>query len=423
MFFLLYKYYLSLKMKKLFTIFLLSFLILSFTGFAQEIDSLVFKTDRLLELGIKSKAFPGAQVLIFKNDTIRLDKTYGFQTYDSLVPIEKHHLYDLASLTKILASTLAFMKLYELYNLDLDQKVAAYVPSLKRSNKKNSSLKEVLSHSAGWQPYIAHQNLVLNKKGRFKARTLSYKQNKKFPLQISDSLFIHKKYFKKIYRRIKKTKLKNLGEYRYSGLWFFLLPEITKQLSGSSFSEFLQTYFYTPLKTERLGFLPVKKYPKSEIVPTENDSVFRKQLIQGWVHDEAAAMMGGISGNAGLFSNAASLKPLLLMLLQNGNYNGKQYLKPETIKKFTQRSYPNSNNRRGLGFDKPSIDPENSYPSLLASPSSYGHSGFTGTFIWVDPTNNCFIIFLSNRVYPSRNQRKLYSLDIRGKLLDYAIQF
>ncbi|CAI8380933.1 MAG: Uncharacterised protein [Flavobacteriaceae bacterium] len=111
------------------------------------------------------------------------------------------------------------------------------------------------------------------------------------------------------------------------------------------------------------------------------------------------------------------------MLLQNGKYNGKQYLKPETIKKFTQRSYPNSSNRRGLGFDKPSIDPESSYPSLLASPSSYGHSGFTGTFIWVDPTNNCFIIFLSNRVYPSRNQRKLYSLDIRGKLLDYAIQF
>ena len=185
--------------------------------------------------------------------------------------------------------------------------------------------------------------------------------------------------------------------------------------------QFLQTYFYTPLKTERLGFLPSKKYPKSEIVPTENDSIFRKQLIQGWVHDEAAAMMGGISGNAGLFSNAVSLKPLLQMLLQNGNYNGKQYLKPETIKKFTQRSYPNSNNRRGLGFDKPSIDPESNYPSLLASPSSYGHSGFTGTFIWVDPTNKCFLIFLSNRIYPSRNQRKLYSLNIRGKLLDLSL--
>ncbi|MBT7653935.1 MAG: serine hydrolase [Flavobacteriaceae bacterium] len=410
-------------MEKIFNVLLLSFLIFSFNGFTQEIDSLVFKTDRLLEFGIKRRAFPGAQVLIFKNDTIRLNKTYGFQTYDSLVPIKKHHLYDLASVTKVLASTLAFMKLYELYNIDLDQKVAAYVPSLKRSNKKNSSFREVLSHSGGWQPYIAHQNLVFNKRGRFKTKTISYKQNKKFPVQISDSLFIHKKYSNKIYRRIRKTKLNNLGEYKYSGLWFFLLPEITKQLSGSSFSEFLQTYFYTPLKTERLGFLPSKKYSKSEIVPTENDSIFRKQLIQGWVHDEAAAMMGGISGNAGLFSNASSLKSLLQMLLQNGSYNGKQYLKPETIKKFTQRSYPNSNNRRGLGFDKPSIDPESNYPSLLASSSSYGHSGFTGTFIWVDPTNKCFLIFLSNRVYPSRNQRKLYSLDIRGKLLDYAIQF
>ena len=136
MFFLLYKYNLSLKMEKIFNVLLLSFLIFSFNGFTQEIDSLVFKTDRLLEFGIKRRAFPGAQVLIFKNDTIRLNKTYGFQTYDSLVPIKKHHLYDLASVTKVLASTLAFMKLYELYNIDLDQKVAAYVPSLKRSNKK-----------------------------------------------------------------------------------------------------------------------------------------------------------------------------------------------------------------------------------------------------------------------------------------------
>ena len=199
-------------MKKLFNIFLLSFLILSFIGFSQENDSLVLKTDRLLELGIKSKAFPGAQVLIFKNDTIRLNKTYGFQTYDSIVPIEKHHLYDLASVTKVLASTLAFMKLYELYNIDLDQKVAAYVPFLKRSNKKNSRFREVLSHSGGWLPYIAHQNLVLNKRGRFKTRTLSYKQNKKYPLQISDSLFIHKKYSKKIY----------ICFYKFFWLYFFL---------------------------------------------------------------------------------------------------------------------------------------------------------------------------------------------------------
>ena len=164
----------------------------------------------------------------------------------------------------------------------------------------------------------------------------------------------------------------------------FSLPDL--ELNSIMFCWSGKIWTKISLKTERLGFLPSKKYSKSEIVPTENDSIFRKQLIQGWVHDEAAAMMGGISGNAGLFSNASSLKSLLQMLLQNGSYNGKQYLKPETIKKFTQRSYPNTNNRRGLGFDKPSIDPESNYPSLLASSSSYGHSGFTCLWSFLFPS-------------------------------------
>ncbi|MDC6478500.1 serine hydrolase [Flavobacteriaceae bacterium] len=375
-----------------------------------------------MQYGIQNKAFPGAQVLIFKNDSIQLNKSYGYQTYDSLNPITNSNLYDLASVTKVLASTLAFMKLYELYDIDLNKKVSSYIPLLKRSNKKNTSFKEVLSHSGGWIPYIAHQNLIYKKNGDYKNRTVSSKQNDKYPTQISDSLFIHKKYAKKILSRIKKTKIGDSGTYLYSGLWFFLLPELTLELSGLSFTGFLNTHFYSPLKLKRLTFLPSNQFPKDEIVPTEIDSLFRKKLVQGWVHDEAAAMMGGISGNAGLFANASSIAPLLKMFLQKGSIDGIQLLKPKTLELFTQRTFPQSENRRGLGFDKPSIKIDDPYPSELVSPESYGHSGFTGTFIWVDPIDKSFVVFLSNRVYPSRNQRGLYELGIRRKLLNVTIE-
>ena len=382
-----------------------------------------FIADSLVEIGVQNKAFPGAQLLIYKKDSVQLLKSYGYHTYDSIVKVKNTDLYDLASVTKILAGTLAFMKLYELYDIDLNERVSEYLPYLKRSNKKKSSFKQVLSHSSGWIPYIAHQNFVRKKNGKFKPRTLKTNQTKRYSTQISDSLFVFKNYPKKIIQRIRKTEIKTVGEYLYSGLWFFLVPELTKQLSGLSFESFLKLHFYNPLQLQRLSFLPTRYFPKSEIVPTEYDNLFRKQLVQGWVHDEAAALMGGINGNAGLFANASSIAPLLELLLNKGSYNGKLLLKPETVKLFTQRAYPESTNRRGLGFDKPSVsEDQDAYPSNLASPSSFGHSGFTGTFVWVDPSEACFIIFLSNRVYPSREQRELYKLGIRGKLLDYALQ-
>ena len=380
-------------------------------------------SDSLIHLGIQKKAFPGAQILFFSKDSIRFHKSYGFHTYDSIIKVKNTDLYDLASVTKVLAGTLAFMKLYELFSIDLNEKVANYLPAFKRSNKKKSSFKEVLSHSSGWIPYIAHQNLVRKKNSEFKRRTLKSKKSKRYPTQISDSLFLFKRYPNKIIRRIRKTKISEVGNYKYSGLWFFLIPQITKQLSGISFENFLKMYFYDQLKLDRLTFLPSKKYPKVQIVPTEYDPQFRKQLVQGWVHDEAAALMGGISGNAGLFSNAASIAPILELLLKNGTYNGRVYLKAETVKLFTNRVYPNGNNRRGLGFDKPSLaEDHDSYPSALVSKSSYGHTGFTGTLIWIDPEKDGFLIFLSNRVYPSRSQLGIYKMNIREKLLDNVFQ-
>lgn len=386
-------------------------------------SSLEFKIDSIVHLGIKKRAFPGAQVLIFKHDSIRFNKSYGFHTYDSVVRVENHHLYDIASVTKILASTLAFMKLYENFNINLDHKASDFIPIIKNTNKKNSTFREILSHQAGWFPYIEHQNTVRRKNGKFKSRTLSFSQSKRYPEPLSDSLFIHKNYQRKIMRRIRRTPVENIGNYRYSGLWFFLLPDMVQRLSGQSFDQFLNTHFYDPMGIERLTFNPSFKYPKDEIVPTEKDSLFRKKLVHGWVHDEAAALMGGISGNAGLFANATSLAKLLKMLINKGQFERKQYLKQETIALFTSRAYPKTENRRGLGFDKPTLDtiPSERYPSEKSSPESYGHSGFTGNLVWVDPLHECFMIFLSNRVYPTRKQKALYQLSIRGNILDVAI--
>ena len=381
------------------------------------------KVDSIIQMGIREKAFPGAQVFLFKDDSIKLFEAYGFHTYDSITPVAKNDLYDLASVTKIIGSTLAFMKLYELYGINLDQKVSEYMPLTKRSNKKNTTFREVLAHQAGWSPYITHQNTVFRKNGEFKSRTLSNKKSNRYPYALSDSLYIFKNYQRKIMQRIKKTPVENIGKYRYSGLWFFLLPELVKNLSGLSFDAFLDTHFFQPLEAKRLTFNPSLKFKQEEIVPTEKDSLFRKTLVKGWVHDEAAGLMGGVSGNAGLFSDAKSLSKILQMLLNKGTYKGKKYLKAETIELFSSQAYPSSENRRGLGFDKPSLDSDSSsYPSEICSPESYGHSGFTGTFVWINPTHNSFMIFLSNRVFPTRAQKAIYSLGIRGKILDVLLE-
>jgi CubicO group peptidase (beta-lactamase class C family) len=317
------------------------------------------------------------------------------------------------------------MKLYELFDLNIKDPASKWIEPLKKSNKRNHSFEQILSHSAGWLPYIAHQNLIFNKKGGFKKNTLSKTKNKRFPASVSDSLYVHRRYEKKIFRRIKKTALSPMGEMVYSGMFYFFLPQLVEKMSGLSFPIFLETHIYDAMKLDRITCLPKSKFSKTEIVPTEQDSIFRKQLVHGWVHDEAASLMGGISGNAGLFSNANSIAPLLQMLLQNGRYQKKQFLKPETINLFTRRTYPKSDNPRGLGFDKPSLifETKNRYPSSLVSPKTFGHTGYTGTMVWIDPENECFVILLTNRVYPSRKQRGLYELNIRPKLLDYAIQY
>jgi serine-type D-Ala-D-Ala carboxypeptidase len=380
------------------------------------------KIDSIIDSAIAQKAFPGAQLLIAKGGSLKVHKAYGYHTYDSIQKVELEHLYDLASMTKVLAATTAFMKAYEDLEIDLDSKVKGWFESLKWRRKGHSSFREILSHQAGWIPYIAHQFKVVKKNGRYRARTLQGQASEAYPMALYDSLYIHKNYPKKIRKRIYRTPVKGEGNYRYSGLWFFLVPDFIKEQYNQPFDEFLANHFYDPLGADRLTFNPYQKFERSEIVPTEVDTLMRRGLVRAYVHDEAAALMGGISGNAGLFGNAESVFKVAEMWRLKGVVGESRYLDASTVDVFSAQAYPQNDNRRGLGFDKPDLTLDPPYPSSLISPSAFGHTGFTGTMVWVDPEAELVIVLLTNRVYPSREQRKLYSLEVREQLIDLALQ-
>src|SRR6056300_225422 len=381
------------------------------------------KADSLIHEAIKQKAFPGAQILVAHQGKILLEKAYGFHTYDSLVPVQTNDLYDLASVTKILGPLPALMALVEQGVLDLDTPFSQYwTPWKKYRNKKDLSLREILAHQAGLVPYIVFLNEVMAYPKRaapkLKRRFVRDRPSKRLALVAYENKYIHHRFPQKMYRKINRAAPSTEKKYNYSGLAFLLFPSLIEQLTGEDYRSYMRSHFYDPLGAHNLGYLPAQRLPNKRVVPTERDSLFRKALTQNYVHDENAALFGGVSGNAGLFSNDASVYKILNMWLQGGSVGWRQYLSAETIAAFTAVQYPENNNRRGLGFDKPLLGNDNlpaskSYPAPSVSPESYGHSGFTGTFVWVDPTHELIYIFLSNRVYPSRTQRGIYTTNIR----------
>ena len=396
---------------------LLIFLISSKLIWSQSFE----KIDSLIENSIKLKAFPGAQIYL-KSSDYTYSKSYGFHTYDSLVQVEQNHLYDLASITKTLAATLAIMKLYDEKRLRLDDIISKYIKNLNGSNKKNSSFHELLIHQSGWKPYINHHLELIKKNGKLKSRFINTKDSKN-RTELAKNLFIKNSYYNKIVRKIKRTKIESKGEYLYSGLFFCLVPEIIKNITGKSFQNYLNESFYSKIGVN-LMFNPAKNYQINKIVPTENDDTFRKQLIQGYVHDETAAIMGGISGNAGLFGSANDVGKISKLLLNKGRFNNEQLINESTVKYFSNpENYKNERSVRGLGFDKPRLTSSgNITPSQKFSDSSYGHTGFTGTFFWIDPEKQTIIVLLTNRVYPTRSYENLYDLDVRRKLIDLVME-
>ena len=375
------------------------------------------KIDSLINSSITLKNFPGAQLFVKYKDSIIINKSYGFHTYDSIIKVDNKHLYDLASLTKVLASTFSLMKLYDENKLELNDKISDYFPELKRSNKKHTTIFESLSHTSGWVPYISHQNFIKKRNGDLKRSIVRNKMHKRFSVQMNNNLFLKNSYSKKLFKRIRKSKLNTVNAYDYSGLFFFYVPKLIHKVTGLNF----ENYFYNTFINKKeitLLFNPTNVFSKKIIVPSEYDSIFRKELVHGFVHDEAASFMGGISGNAGLFGNAQSVGSLLNFLGPNSTL-----FKQATVHKFTSYAFKNSKIRRGLGFDKPySNDEYGEYPNKNLSKDSFGHTGFTGTMFWVDPEKKLTIVFLTNRVYPSRKNQSFYENNVRSKLIDLLLK-
>ena len=376
------------------------------------------KIDSLLIDGISQKAYPGCQVLAMKDGKIIFERNYGKFTYEGEQLVHNDALYDIASLTKLFASSFALMKLYDEGKLNLNSTLGDYFPFMNQSDKGNIRLIEFLTHQSGLTSWIPIYKMTCEGN----VPNMNYfRENidENHTVRVAKNLYISDEFRYEIYDTIMKSELKE-KKYKYSDLGFYFVPEIVKAITNQSFESFLQENFFEPLNLNHICFRPLNKHDISNIVPTEDDKYFRNQLICGDVHDQTAALFGGVSGHAGLFSNARDLAVMMQLLLNGGYANGTQFISEETINYFTSAPFADNENRRGIGFDKPELDPEakNYTPSKQSSMASFGHTGFTGTFAWADPANNLIVIFLSNRVYPTSDNNKLSKLNLRTEIHD-----
>jgi len=373
----------------------------------------LLKIDSLAGKAIKAGAMPGCQIMVVKDRKVIYDKAFGKQAYDSKVPVSTSDLYDVASVTKIVSTALGVMKVYEEEGLNLNKPLSQYLPKLKSTNKKTMILRDVMTHQAGLQAWIPFWKQTMT--AGYPDTSIYHKvSSEDFFLPVADSMFIKNDYADSIMQWIYKSPMTDEDKYIYSDLGPILMKELVEKESDDRFEDYLNKNFYTPLQLSNSGFKPRDQYQLPRLIPTELDTAFRHQLIRGYVHDPAAAMLGGVSGNAGFFSNTNDIAVIMQMLLDEGYYGGKRYLKASTIQEFTKQQFPESNNRRGLLFDKPETDHAKASPACTsASPATFGHQGFTGTCIWADPEQNLIFIFLSNRVNPDAGNNKLAKMNIR----------
>ncbi|MCX6286196.1 MAG: serine hydrolase [Bacteroidetes bacterium] len=366
--------------------------------------------------GIAQGAYPGCQVLLAKDGKVFYNKAFGHPQYTDTIKVSNNDIYDIASVTKIAATTLAVMKLYDQGKLSIDDSLGKFLPALIGSNKSALSIRDIMTHRAGLQSWIPFYKSVVSANG-YDIQVLSRDSSSGFPSKVAESLFISTAYQDSIYKLIIRSAPGEKGKYLYSDLGFYLLRLVVEKISGKRFEVYLDESFYRPLGLNHTSFNPYKNFPLEMIMPTEDDTEFRRQLIRGYVHDPGAAMLGGISGHAGLFTNSRELGVIMQMLMNQGSYGGKQFFSPSTVRTFTSCQFPGSGNRRALGFDKPLQNYKPDSPSCKsASPESFGHSGFTGTYTWADPANGLVYVFLSNRVCPSAANQKLRDLNIRTNI-------
>jgi CubicO group peptidase (beta-lactamase class C family)/beta-glucosidase-like glycosyl hydrolase len=369
---------------------------------------------------IDSLATPGCHVFVARRGKVVFDRSFGWYTYDNKIPVTDETLYDLASITKVAATLQAVMFLEEKGMIDVHKKASMYLPSLLGTNKKDITIKDMLTHQSGLLPFIPMWPNTFDKETKKVPNPYYYSSSKSehYPLQVAPELFVSPSIRDSAWHWVMNSKMidrqpRTPYSYRYSDMASMIFQYMVEYIVNQPMNEFLQDHFYEPLGAETLGYLPLERFDPSRVAPTEIDTIYRKQLVHGTVHDERAAMLGGVAGHAGLFGNANDLAKIGQMLLNKGSYGGVQFFKPETVERFTSKQYENS--RRGLGWDKPTVGDWNGPTSPYASPLTFGHTGFTGTCIWVDPAFDLVFVFLSNRVWPDRSS-KLLNANIRTRI-------
>ncbi|WP_172843106.1 glycoside hydrolase family 3 N-terminal domain-containing protein [Ichthyobacterium seriolicida] len=371
----------------------------------------LLKVDSLINSSIQDSVMPGCQLLVARNGEIVYEKAYGYHTYDKKVKVKTTDIYDLASITKVMSTGVITMKMVEEGKVKLFQtlgEIFTHINGIKNSDKDTINIREALCHFSKLPPSIKFYSKTLEDE-----KLYSKKKSKGYSLQVAQELFIADSYKDSIIKKIMDFPLLEKKKYKYSCIIFHLMKYHIEQVYGKSIDRVADEYFYSPIGSNTLTYNPLNKFPKEHIVPTENDTLFRKQLLRGYVHDETAALQGGLGGNAGLFSSAYDLSKMAQMLLQRGYYGGRQYINKLVFDEFNTVYFDRYDNRRAICFDKPPL--EQDYEDRI-SKYSFGHYGYTGTVFWADPQEEIVYIFLSNRVNPTRYPNKLSQKNVRVNL-------
>ncbi len=365
--------------------------------------------DDIVNSAIAAHVTPSAVVMVVKDGKVIFDKAYGKHTYKDSIATRIDDIYDLASVTKITATTMEAMRLFETGRLNLDTTLNTYFPLSRGTDKASIRIRQLMLHEAGLIPYIPFQNYI-------QASDHSKDSSALYAVKVADGYYVRRNYYEDLMLpKMLNSTSRTRGKYVYSDVSMYFMKEVIEHISKQKLENLVMTDFYSPLGMQTAGFRPRERFGINRIVPTENDTYFRKTLLQGYVHDQGAALAGGVAGHAGVFADANDLAILFQMLLNGGEYGGERYFEKSTVDLFTSRQSASS--RRGLGFDRWDPDPSTPYPSELASPETYGHTGFTGTCVWVDPKQKLVYIFLSNRLN-DQPANKLSSTRVRPRIQD-----
>ena len=381
-------------------------------------ESLLYKIDSLAKNAIMKKATPGCQILIAKKGKVFFNKSYGYHTYNKKRKVKNTDIYDLASITKIAATIPMLMQMSEEGKFKLSYKLGKLNSSLYTTNKGHLRVKEVLAHQSGLQAWIPFYRQTIEKDKSLRDTLYRNSYSAKYPIKVAEELYLHHSYPDSILKQVLESDLLEEKEYQYSDLGYYIFKDIIEINYSNPLHKLVEDNLYKSLGLSTMGYLPKMKFDKDRIIPTEKDDYFRDQLLIGDVHDMGAAMLGGVGGHAGLFSNANDLAIIMQMYLQNGSYANKQYFKAQTIKEFTKCQFCQDENRRGAGFDKPALPEQEGGPTCkCVSYLSFGHSGFTGTLAWADPETGIVYVFLSNRIHPDASNTKLLDMDVRTNIM------